>query len=261
MYKLPPHATIYQAEGVAISKGAQWAKSQNPDLDETSRKFALGDFDLGSDSRSVLSSVRSSENRSRLVAKCILPRLEQHTQLFWLPSHVGHKGNELADWLANQARTWGTSVAVPIPKGYTCLAARNRSLKVWQERWSKLPSNKPYRLFAPELDNLKQIWKRKFSSSGLTQLFTGHSWLQEHQYRFRFSVTDRCKNCKHMVAESVDHFLFHCPRWERQRMELENCLPDTTTMTYSSLMRFPNGMLRFCNSTGRLRNKFRKEEK
>ena len=113
MYKLPPHATIYQAEGIAISKGAQWAKSQNPDLDETSRKFALGDFDLGSDSRSVLSSVRSSENRSRLVAKCILPRLEQHTQLFWLPSHVGHKGNELADWLANQARTWGTSVSVP----------------------------------------------------------------------------------------------------------------------------------------------------
>ena len=93
-YKLPPHSSIFTAEALAILKAIQITKAKN-NL-------------IISDSLSAILAIKNNSNHF-LINKIIeeLKTTQNQFTLFWVPSHVGIKENEIVDKAATEARVVG----------------------------------------------------------------------------------------------------------------------------------------------------------
>ena len=71
---------------------------------------------------------------------------------------------------------------------------------------------------APSKKYLKATGFLPKSRSGvLFQLRSGHIALNKHLHRINWSDTPNCLQCDRETPETVHHFLFECPRYERER--------------------------------------------
>jgi len=61
----------------------------------------------------------------------------------------------------------------------------------------------------------------KWQASLYMQLRTGHALLNKHLFCFKCSDTPNCLQCSDSTPEMVHHFLFICPRYNRERFILE----------------------------------------
>ncbi len=91
------HASVYQAESSAVLTAILFIFENYPDITK---------IELLSDSLAALSSIVSTGKITSTRFK-IKKLLELHSktsvEFFWIPSHQGHSGNELADELAKDA--------------------------------------------------------------------------------------------------------------------------------------------------------------
>lgn len=60
--------------------------------------------------------------------------------------------------------------------------------------------------------------------STITQLRTGHSHFGSYLHTMKFRETDRC-TCPHGPRESPQRFLFHCPRYSKDRLAAAKLSP------------------------------------
>ena len=74
------------------------------------------------------------------------------------------------------------------------------------------------RVFFPTIEAAEVILKRRLSFY-VTQILTGHSFFNQHQYRFKFATTPSCA-CGHYI-ESVEHFLFECNKFSSIREQFQ----------------------------------------
>ncbi|KAG3230000.1 hypothetical protein P692DRAFT_20702692, partial [Suillus brevipes Sb2] len=86
---------------------------------------------------------------------------------------------------------------------------------------------------------------------------TRHIALNLHLHRIKRSETPNCPICTN-TEESIHHFLFECPQYDRERFILQRKLGrKATSLPY--LLTNPKAVehfLRYVNSTGRLKNTF-----
>jgi ribonuclease HI len=248
---LPPDSSIFQAEGLAMSKALTWLTSATQ----------YSTHELYSDSASVLSAATSSGRSSSVIMK-IREVLAKHpnTKLFWIPSHIGHHGNERADVLAKLAAS-----SLSNPSEEAILPSRatvKRKIRAvllgeWNEEWQLCKSGRTTWSFFPSVASSRMLNKVSLPYQVL-QLFTGHCRLNCYLHRFRCSPTAWCAQCHADEEETVEHFLFWCKAFETERSALKSAVCRTGTTwppplaAFTESQRLIRGLLKFIIQTKRL---------
>lgn len=105
--------------------------------------------------------------------------------------------------------------------------ARNTSMVQWQHDWDVSVKGRWTHRLIPNLG----IWtNRKFGETNfhLVQVLSGHGCFRQYLHRFGHASSPNCPNCG-SVAETPEHVLFTCPRFEEDRADLVAvCGPGTT---------------------------------
>ena len=191
----------------------------------------------------------------------------------WIVGHRNIRGNEEADKEAKRAATDKNSMS-PVDQLPAILKARlpisTSALKQkhredlstsWKASWSK---SKRYSHLAridsstPSKKYLKATGFLPKSRSGvLFQLRSGHIALNKHLYRIKRSDTPNCLQCDKETPESVHHFLFDCPQYERERHILR-CRLGRAAASTADLLGSGEAVtetLKFVRETGRFAQK------
>jgi len=192
----------------------------------------------------------------------------------WIAGHKDVEGNEVAD---REAKLAARGAANSSPKHKLPIALRkqlpcsipalkqhhNAKLKkLWKDEWSistRFPHLFTINPTLPSRAFMKLTGSLRKQQAGLyMQLRTGHAPLNKHLFRFKCSDSPNCLQCGDTVPESVHHFLFVCPRYNRERFILEQ---DLGRKAYHAahLLAHPKArahLLRFINETTRLKMTF-----
>ena len=223
-FRLSDHATVYQAEMMAIKQAALILQKIN---DLTTIKFYV-------DSQAALRTFQSPIIKSRLALSTIgaLNLVKKESMIFvWTKAHVGNPGNEEADKLAKAGTIMDNIIDVPFPACEAKNAVDRGIRKIWQRQWDAYPDARQSRIFHPKISKSLSksviIWN-KLQLSRYIRAVTGHNNLMYHVHNIDNSISSICRFCLD-EREEFNHLAFHCPAlwWERQEINSED--PDHST--------------------------------
>ena len=124
----------------------------------------------------------------------------------WVPSHVGIRGNSLADQAANRART-GPMYGHMICSQDLRPAVKRYCYNIWQSTWSEQKKNKLFRI-RPNLDEILPTCRdSRHEEVVLARLHIGHCYMT-HAYLLRDEEKPFCVACNESFT--VEHFLISC---------------------------------------------------
>ena len=147
----------------------------------------------------------------------------------WIPGHKGIKGNETADKAAKEAAQSRGMNATPF-KHKSLKTARVNLIKQtikkeWKEDWKTAKGDAKHlrritnKTQVNESMMLYTTVNTRYQVAQLARLRTGHCSL--NQYLHRFGIVDSLlRTCNSGAIENVEHFLIHCPKYDRQRATL-----------------------------------------
>ena len=123
------------------------------------------------------------------------------------------------------------------------------------EEWEQAAQGQQTRNFFPTPSSFLHVRLSNLPHQ-LTQVLTGHSWLNAHQHRFNFKNSPFCI-CSNN-PETVQHFLFHCALYDVNRFcfkelceEKLKCWPPNLNELHKNPQIFI-AMIKFIMSTTRL---------
>lgn len=187
--------------------------------------FALNNINLNknsqiviySDSQSALQSLISYDHQNPLVINCKIKihRLSQkghRTLLCWTPSHVGIRGNEIADHHAKTAIETANNTYPTYYKDYNSLFG-SQVKKHWQSKWTTLILNDPRPDLLERIKPKVEEWPSSLHKSRkkeviLCRIRLGHTRLT-HGYRMAKEPRVLCNSCN--IPLTVEHLLIECP--------------------------------------------------
>ena len=203
--RLPPQASIYTAELMAIRDAVTYADSHANAASVT----------IVSDSRSALQAISSLSTTHPVVntIRDLLILSDKRYFLCWVPSHVGVPGNEQADQLARTAIDVLPVSHFSLPRSDIKFFIK-RSIKAsWQMEWSNLERNKLKEILPVLSSQYTNPHPRSWSVK-LTRLRIGHTRLT-HGYLMNQDPPPYCLDC--IVPLTVKHILLECPSYGQHR--------------------------------------------
>jgi ribonuclease HI len=212
---LPSYISIFQAEGFAILAALQWILQSAYPLTQK--------FELYSDSKAaLLASTPSTAAKSTTPFSLIVSILatRPNINLFWIPSHSGHQGNDMADKMAKEAaKSW----ADPHPPPHMLKAYAKKQISchinsLWDNEWKTSNAAKSTHDFFPTLTDAKILNVTPLAYQTL-QLLSGHCRLNSYLFRFKHIPSPSC-TCSQDEEESVPHYILTCPHYSSQRLSL-----------------------------------------
>ena len=210
----PPNTSIDQAECLAINQALILVHRLNG---QSNAKIQLY-----SDSQAALAAATSKGKVNSFSSHThrLLLEFPSRIELFWSPGHSQTEGNEVADVAAKEAaRSLSSSNLreVPIGKQTILAAVKNLLYKQWNETWQTTDVGRQTREFFPTLEDAN-ILRSNFIHHELTQVLTGHSMLNSHQFKIGAAQSPLC-NCGE-ESETVRHFLLACPNFAIPRLNI-----------------------------------------
>ena len=187
--------------------------------------------------------------------------------LNWIAGHADIEGNELADREAKLAalRRDKASPQHELPKTLrTHLLFSTSAIKQahddhlqrkWRKEWQDSPQYPHINMLDPKhtpRSFLKLAGQLKKKHTAIyIQLCTGHVPLNKHLYRIKKSITASCLQCEGDQTETVHHYLFDCPRYDRDRHILQEKLGHNALSTTHLLSKkaTQQALFRYINST------------
>lgn len=214
---LSAYCTVYQAELLAICKATGGILK--------GREKSYG---LYSDSMAALETVANHSSLHPLAVESRENLRKALTQgkdvsLFWVKAHAGLLGNERADDLAKEAAL--TSKRKPdydkCPVSYAKRVIRNRSIMIWDDRYTRGETASVTKLFFPSAGDAYRLVRKIKPIGYLTQILTGHGGFAQYLHRFKCRENPSCA-CDPAVEQTVPHLLVECPIYNRLRYDFEN---------------------------------------
>jgi len=246
--KRPPNTySIFSAEGLALRSTLEYIETKSKEQPIL----------ICTDSQSLLktlANIKSIDSKNFLIAD-IRALLEGLTtsgyklSLVWIPSHIGVSGNETVDKLAKLSCKINpvANVETPLPDLFNQIA--HDLCMLWDINWRviNLTKGRAYAQLFPEGHLPKTPWFAKFRGyprtfyTSINRLRVAHVTSPDRLFSWNLVPTPACA-CSHTPG-TLDHLLFHCPRFCMQRRQLTNCLaslnlqpPQTLPMLLSSLV-------------------------
>ncbi|XP_023243247.1 uncharacterized protein LOC111641343 [Centruroides sculpturatus] len=149
-FKLADHCSIIQAELWSIFKALTYISQ----LSHITYKKLL----VFTDSRAALHILRRENNKSALAKELINLATKLGKQLKisfdWIPGHVGHAGNELADKLAKKASIAHTKITYSrLPISSITKYINQQICALWQTEWEESPTGRLCFKFFPSIED------------------------------------------------------------------------------------------------------------
>ena len=201
--RLSDNITIFAAELCAIKLALHWVTS-NSDKNIT----------IYSDSYSSLQAIASGKSmcRPNLLVEVIglITRYPKHVNFVWLPSHIGIKGNELADRLANAATLRAdidVNIGLELSDAYTMVDSY--ILGKWQKLWDQDVTGSHYRTIEKTISTkIKYLHPSRHTEVIITRLRLGKCWLNAYLHQIGKHQDGLCHHCNR--PETISHFLTEC---------------------------------------------------
>ena len=227
-YRLPDHATVFQAEITAVHQAAEvLLTNRPPDL-----KFVK----ILVDSQAALKALSNPVIKSTTVNRAVeaLNKLSEQTlslTLCWIPAHKGLQGNERADTLAKLGGKLPLDNRTPhtaIPHALIKASIRESTYKQWQQEWasSGMATHTKFFYYCANPSKAKFVYKlARLELGRFVRLITGHNNLNYFQHRIGLWGSHVCRFCQE-DKETFTHLVTDCPRlWKERRDTFLDRLP------------------------------------
>ena len=148
--------------------------------------------------------------------------------MFWIPSHVGHLGNEVADRMARLGtgtNTYGPAPIIPVPQA---AKITKNQISIWiagkhQKYWEDIPKHRQSKMTMPKVSI--KIWKTIQNMTRqqvriCTHMLTGHNVLEYHLSNMEKTNSPHCKQCGERKPETAHHFIGECPKFSNIRYSM-----------------------------------------
>ncbi|CAH2106387.1 unnamed protein product [Euphydryas editha] len=215
-FRLESHNTVFQSEMYALFRAVDMA-----------RQSKEGSINILSDSRSSLDLLRSPSVTHPLaieMKRCIRQIREEKrsVRFFWLKAHVGTPGNERVDELAKKAALKKKTAPDydKVAMSYVRRQIREETVRLWQDRYNSSETGSVTKIFLPDPKTACKLVRKSTLPSVDTQILTGHGGFAAYLHRFKLKDSPSCI-CDPRYEETVLHILLECPRFGKERLDLE----------------------------------------
>jgi ribonuclease HI len=220
-YSLNHNATVFQAEVYSIMKAAQYIE----EMECTGRHYVIY-----VDSQAALYALASNNITSNMVKRAIeslnSAGEDNIIKLKWVKAHIGYIGNEAADTAAKRGANDPLIEAQDGPRPSKAVIRNflhDQADKAWEMRWKNLTTCRQTKQWFPTIDNCRSkylITRNRKMFSVLTQLITGHNFLNRHSKLVQETDELGCRFCMEEEDESSFHVFAECPSFARIRLSI-----------------------------------------
>lgn len=200
-FKLPGHATIYDAERIAFEQALYYIKNN---------KNSPAIITIYTDSLSLLQNLANVNTKTTSISqvKQLIMEIESmhRLHLVYVKAHVGNMGNELADHYAKQAHLSDNLVQCPYSKQYVKKQLAHETTQLWDMEWNEMGRDKELFTWISTIHDIPDLFP---PSNLFSQILTGHGKFPFYLYRFNITSNSNCF-CG-MIATSFEHYFTTCP--------------------------------------------------
>ena len=192
------------------------------------------------DSRSVVQSIQTENSCSSLLTHILnihqeLSNGDTQIIFLWVPGHSDIYGNERADRFAKEALFIPNITHLDVEYASLKTSIRQVMTKHWQKQWTDISQATQLRRIKP----LVELWSSSTRNSRreekvLARIRLGHT-IYTHSYIYAKDPRPMCRSCNH--PQSVEHFVIHCPIYQRQRKRMRDfCTRENLTFTLAHVL-------------------------
>ena len=242
-YPINGLTTNIAAEIIAIDKTIEWINNNIKTKEERIIIF--------SDCKPVIDCILN-RNKSKHYGFHIrniqrkINKLINIPELYWIKSHIGIKGNELADKAAKNAKNTALNnmdliegVKVCDEAGYlTNLHIEKKLIEQWNKYWineNRTHEHSHCKSILPTIEFGESLFhqiliKLEFNElKVITRLISGHVQLNHYMTSIGIRNYEYCPYCSHnnnendqeYELETIEHYLLYCSKFEQERIELQ----------------------------------------
>ena len=220
-FKLPDHATVFQAEVAAVEEAAK-SLLTDPLTNPMFVKIFI-------DSQAAILALKNTNITSRTVNSAVhqlntLALKMKKVTLVWIPAQKGHVGNERADQLAKGGATSTDApfLSTPKPASYIKNEVRSAAYEQWTSEWRAQNTANHARSFYARPCHVKARYVIKLARLELgrfVRIISGHNNLNFFQTKIRLWNDPLCRFCGE-DNETFTHLAQSCPSFLVTRGEI-----------------------------------------
>ena len=167
----------------------------------------------------------------------LINEITEKLTLVWIPSHVGIKGNEIADRAALEAtRNESVDLEINLELKEINEKITKYIMDKWQTLWNSSIHGSFYRRIEPHVSQkIKFTHQNRSKETTITRLRLGKYSTNEYLAQINVVKSNKCTICG-ISVETVEHYLLRCPNSELCKQIIHSCCSLKRTLDIESIL-------------------------